>query len=117
MDSENRMDSGSLHSIACVFVHGLMPPSGKCVQQCMDLSLVCVVFCWSPCVCKPGAYFSHLQRIDWHRFLSVSICLNVNNRMWAFHTVILTLCLCFVYHIASLCMCTLSVSVNPYGTD
>lgn len=60
--------------------------------------------------------FPHLHRIDWHRFHSVSIRLNVN-RMRSLHTVILTLSLCFVCNVASSWMRTLSLSVYPYGKD
>lgn len=70
----------------------------------------CALFCRCQCVCRPDACSFDVQRIDWNRFPCVSNRLNVNNRMWAIHAVILTLSVWWASRMASPRVCSVSLS-------
>lgn len=78
------------------------------VMQLMIVSPVCCFFFWSQCVC------SYVWSRELIRFPCVSVRINVNNRMWAIHTVIPTLSL---WGQASLCVyrVTRCVCVSMWG--
>lgn len=77
-------------------------------MQLMIVSPVCCFFFWSQCVC------SYVWSRVLIRFPCVSVRINVNNRMWAIHTVIPTLSL---WGQASLCLyrVTQCVCVSMWG--